>query len=98
MTGLLTGNAVSVTNQSATIEATNALRISAATITNERTVVGVEYGPSWNGTAVVNTPVNGGPSVDSYTSTYANQQFTAATTPAAQLLSGGNMYFGGSAL
>ena len=97
-TGYVTGNAVSVNNQSATIEAAANLRISANSITNQRTVVGVEFGPSWTGTPVVNTPLQGGPSAVSYTPTYANQQFTAATTPAARLLSGADMYFGGGTL
>jgi filamentous hemagglutinin len=96
--GYLTGNAVSILNQSSTIEATGNLRLAADTITNQRTVVGLEYGPSWTGTPVVNTPVQGGPTVYSYTPTYANQQFTATTTPAAQLLSGTSMSISGSTL
>ena len=96
--GYLTGNAASILNQSSTIEATGNLRLAADTIDNQRTVVGLEYGPSWTGTPVVGTPVQGEPTVYSYTPTYADQQFTAATTPAAQLLSGANMWIGGSTL
>ncbi|KXS32931.1 MAG: hypothetical protein AWT59_0940 [Candidatus Gallionella acididurans] len=96
--GYLAGNAVSILNQSSTIEATGNLRLAANAINNQRTVVGLEYGPSWTGTPVVNTPVQGGPTVNSYTPTYANQQFTTTTTPAAQLLSGANMWLGGSTL
>lgn len=96
--GYLTGNAVSILNQSSTIEAAGNLRLAANTISNQRTAVGLEYGPSWTGTPVVNTPVVGGPTVYSYTPTYANQQFTATTTPAAQLLSGASMWIGGSTL
>ncbi len=96
--GYLTGNAVSVLNQSSTIEATGNLRFAANTVNNQRTVVGLEYAPSWTGTPVVNTPVVGGSTVYSYTPTYADQQFTATTTPAAQLLSGANMWIGGSTL
>ncbi|OIR09839.1 filamentous hemagglutinin [mine drainage metagenome] len=98
MTGYVTGNAVSVTNRSATIDATNDLRISAATITNERTVVGLEWGPSWTGTPVVGTPGYNALGTPSYTPTYADQHLTAATTPAAQFLSGANMFFGGGVL
>ncbi len=97
-TGLVTGNAVSLTNRSAAIEATNNLRISAVTITNDRTTVGLTWGPSWAGTPIVNTAVQGGPSVNSNTVTYANLQFSTQTTPAAQFLSGTNMYLGGGAL
>ena len=96
--GYLTGNAVSILNQSSTIEATGNLRLAANTINNERTVVGLEYGPSWTGTPVVNTPAVGGPTVYSYTPTYADQRFTATTTPAAQFLAGANMWIGGSTL
>ena len=96
--GYLTGNAVSILNESSTIEATGNLRLAANTITNQRTMVALEYGPSWTGTPVVNTPVVGGPTVYSYTPTYAKQQFTATTTPAAQLLSGTGMWIGGNTL
>lgn len=88
--GYLIGNAASITNQSATIEAMGNLRISANTITNKRTVVGVQWGPSWTGAYVPGNP--------RYTPTYADQQFTAATTPAAQMLSGASMWISGGAL
>lgn len=97
-TDTVTGNAVSVTNSSATIEADNDLRISANTITNKRTVVGVEWIPAGTGPTVVATPVYYGPWVDSYTTTYADQQFIATTTPEARLLSGRNMRLGGNAM
>ena len=89
-TGYLTGNSISVNNQSATIEAAGNLRIAANTLTNKRTVVGVEWGPSWNGALVAGNP--------RYTPTYTNEQFTATTTPAAQLLSGANMWISGGSL
>jgi filamentous hemagglutinin len=89
-TGYLTGNSISVNNQSATIEAAGNLRIAANTLTNKRTVVGVEWGPSWNGAFVAGNP--------RYTPTYTNEQFTATTTSAAQLLSGANMWISGGSL
>ncbi len=96
--GYLIGNTGSVTNSSANIEAGGNLRIGATTLTNQRTVVGLEYGPSWTGTHVVGTPGYNSLGTPSYTPTYDQQQFTAATTGNAQLLSGANMWFSGGTL
>ena len=85
--GYLIGNAASVTNSSATIEAIGNQRIGATTLTNKRTVVGVQWGPEVLGVYVAGNP--------RYTPSYANQQFTAATTATGQLLSGAGMWLGG---
>ncbi|MEQ1527436.1 MAG: hemagglutinin repeat-containing protein [Gallionella sp.] len=97
-TDSVTSETVSVINRSATIEADNDLRISANTLTNKRTVVGVEWVSAGVGPVVVATAVPGGSSVDSYTTTYTDQQFTNQTTPEARLLSGKNMRLTGGAL
>jgi len=88
--GYLIGNTASFTNQSATIEAAGNMRISANTITNMRSVMGVEWGPSWTGTYVSGNP--------RYTPTFSDQRFTATTTPAAQMLAGANMWISGDVL
>lgn len=85
--GYLTGNSVSVTNRSATIEANGNLRISADQITNKRTVVGFEWGSQWTGAYVGGNP--------RYTPYYQNEQLIAATTSEARLLSGSDMWLKG---
>ncbi len=88
--GYLTGNAASVSNRSATIDATGNLRISAHTITNKRTMVGVEWGTTRAGAYVPGNP--------RYTPYVADQQFTAATTAASQVLSGAGIWIRGGSL
>jgi len=88
-TTYLAGNAASVTNQSATIEATGNLRISANTITNKRTVVGFQLSAPLPGTSVtVGNP--------RYTSTYQDDQLIATTTAQSMLLSGGSAWLQGN--
>ena len=94
-----TANTASVTNSSGTIEAGNALRISADQITNKRTVVGVEWGTSWDGTQVQGVNGTGGAMGDpTYTPSYRDQQFTAVTTARAKMVSGGDMLLSGGSL
>jgi len=96
--GYLTGSMASVTNSSATIEAWGNLRIAANNITNTRTVLGFTWGPSTPGPSATGTVAyNGAGGSPTYTSTYQTQQFTAATTPAGQLLANNGMWFSGGA-
>ncbi|HEY6018972.1 MAG TPA: hemagglutinin repeat-containing protein [Candidatus Paceibacterota bacterium] len=93
------GNTASVINSSGNIEAGNTLRINADQITNKRTVVGVEWGASWDGAQVVGTNGTGGAMGDpTYTPTYRDQQFTATTTARAKMVSGGDMLLSGGSL
>lgn len=95
--GFLTGSMASVTNSSATIEAWGNLRIAANNITNTRTVLGFTWGPSTPGpSATGSMAYNGGGGSPTYTSIYQTQQFSAATTPAGQLLSNNSMWLSGS--
>ncbi len=85
--GYLTGNAANVTNSSAIIEAGGNLRIGATALVNQRTVVGLQWGPEVLGTYVAGNP--------RYTPSYSDEQFTSTTTAAGQLLSGASMWLGG---
>lgn len=86
--GYVAGNAASVTNSTATIEASGNLRISANQLTNKRTVVGFEWGPQWAGAYVAGNP--------RYTPYYQNERLTAASTAASQILSGNDMWLKGN--
>lgn len=101
-TYLTGGNTASVTNSSASIEAWGNLRVAASTITNKRTVMGIEWGPTTTGAYVPGTASYSGngtvQGTPSYTPSYKDQRFTAATTAAAQMLANGSMWFSGTAL
>ncbi|MHB1116272.1 hemagglutinin repeat-containing protein [Sideroxydans sp.] len=96
--GNLSGNSVSILNQTATIEAAGNLRLAANTVTNKRTAVGVEWGPVRTGPAVTVAPGYNTQNSPSYTSTLEDQRFSAITTTAGELLAGGNMMMSGSTL
>lgn len=88
--GYLTGNTATLNNASASIEAGNNLRIGANQITNQRTVVGVEWSAEYG-----QTHIDGNPRYDQ---SYADDQYTANTTASAQLLAGNNIWLSGNAL
>ncbi|MBU1426195.1 MAG: DUF637 domain-containing protein [Gammaproteobacteria bacterium] len=96
-TGYLMGNAVSVTNQSATIESWGNMRISANTITNKRTLLTIGTN-TWTGTPVVGVDsYNGSAGSPSYTPTFT-QDYVAASTPEASLKVSGNAWFKANAI
>ncbi len=96
--GNLSGNSVSIQNRSATIEAAGNLRLAANTVTNQRTAVGVEWGPVRTGPTVTVAPGYNTQNTPSYTSTLEDQRFSAITTSAGELLAGGNMIMSGATL
>lgn len=96
-TGYLVGNAVSVTNQSATIEAWGNMRISADTITNKRTLLTIGTS-SWTGTPVIGSAQhNGVGGTPSITSTFT-EEYVSASTPEASLKVSGNAWFKANAI
>ena len=95
--GYLTGNAVSVTNQSATIESFGNMRISADTITNKRTLLTIGTN-AWTGTPVTGVDsYNGSTGSPSYTPTFT-EEYVAASTPEASLKVSGNAWFKANAI
>ncbi|GAB2898319.1 hypothetical protein GCM10027046_30150 [Uliginosibacterium flavum] len=99
--GLLINNSREVLNSSATIQAGGNLLIAANETVNERTMVIVEESEKRTGESVVlPSPAQCGQGSHTnctrYTTFYKTEQVQSGTTPAARLLSGGNMWLMGS--
>lgn len=90
-TGYLMGNAVSVINSSATIEAWGNLRIGANSISNKRSAWDIEYGAEVEG-----APTTVG--IQHYTPSVAVEQFTSETTVAGQMLANQNIRLNGTTI
>jgi adhesin HecA-like repeat protein len=88
--GHLTDSMERFTNTSGWVQAGGELRLAARQITNTRRLLDVQWGAERSGAYVGGNP--------RYTSYYATEYVTGATTPAAQLLSDSHMWLKGDIL